>query len=266
FRFPQKMNSVHIQFLDRTLVIRSLVNATKGLERWLEFWRLSGLSSTESDAYLELSKIASAIWTNYASLHRRLSFDGEAAQRFRCLTSDVATAAGVASTYAMESTVPLLAGTFWLTNVYMPEYAACGSTTISCGNCGRAAFLRRFCHPVHSEVRLVIDCLRCGIVSDQREGAEVVAVQIYLPEVVLAGSSMTVAVTLSFRDGGARSVVSVVPRISTHGTDDLIPTPPSIECFPGVPGNQTLTFLFAIPTFSLRHGYNVKLLVASQDD
>lgn len=266
FRFPGTMNLVRVQFADEGSISAAFMRTMQGLDRWLELWRLIGLSCVEEGAFLLLSNIAAESKNSFSVQRRRLSFDGEAAERLGILTREVGVAAETAAMHATDSIVPRLAGTFWLTNVLMPEYEASGTNSVSCGNCGGSAFLRRFRHPLHGEVRLVVDCLACGIVSDLREGGQVTGVQVQANDRVSEGSRMTVAVTVSCRPDETLFPVRVVPRISTHGDYDLTPNPAEIEFLPDVAVNRVLSFMFAIPLGTLRHGYTIKLVVSTQHD
>jgi len=198
----------------------------------------------------------------FAMYAKRLRYDTTALEYFRKLLTHTDLASSLARNEVTERFVPQISGPFWLTNTWMPFFEESGSTDAECCNCGGVAFTKTFTTSQSKDVRLIIDCLRCGIVCDERIGSDSQQPRIDAPGTVKRGSRFSA--TISFRAVKKEQSVpiNVWAALTTYENRD-IPVVPQVSSHKA---SQKFKFSFDVPEDALPHGYAIKALIFSGQD
>ncbi|TCO15702.1 hypothetical protein EV652_12175 [Kribbella steppae] len=257
YSFPHPLGELTLHGRDVDEAVYALDGALTRSTRWRDLWaQCQEGASAVPDLIGAVDDIVAESRAEALRMLPSLRYDIDAWPIIDTLVSRIHDAGSTIRRALMDDLLPQLAGSFYLTNVLIGEYAYAGATGCACLYCGRLASRKRFTHPLRHEVRFVEICPRCGIVTD-RPHDPALAISIEAPELVARGDTIDAEVCTA---GGHVGDGLVGVRLSTHGLTDLPPTPELAV----LADTTTTTTAFSIPVSQALppHEYSLKALAA----
>jgi hypothetical protein len=262
FRFPERLGELTLTPGDANQLIRTCRGALDGLKSWLELLQMSSLLADDSDSMAAFERNHQTLTAALARRMPRIAFDASAPAELLRIAGLATSAASLARDAAIDRMEPDLERSFWLTNLYMPEYHPATVADAACPACERPAYRKRLVHPIHGRSRVIIECAHCGIVSDIPERSSIRSITLAASSSVHAASTFTVTVTVRTSNVDAAESMTICCRLSMHTGDRFQPSPARYE---GTTNTRThvASFEFSLPPDAVPHGGIVKVLVAS---
>lgn len=264
FSFPTALGRMRVSQTDLVGLRETAAKTLQAASFWLDFVRLAELG----EKVVPLPQIVAEVGKSRAVIANSLSsilFDGSAAGQLQQQVRVLASLTMMTRDLALDHLMLTRSGSFFLTNLWGDEYRVEGNGESTCHNCGGRAFRKTLRHVLHGAGRLVINCWRCGFISDVPESDAVRGVYLDAPDVIPKGKRFKVRVTIDAGDTPKQSEFRVWARINAQEHGHLVPEP---DCTYMVwsGGRKEVSFEFDSSGDVPPHGYAIRALVASAEE